>query len=494
MSCEHEGPKTATKCGPCSPGLRNRYFRGKLLTVADYQAEQAYLIGRRRLVTRIVLGWGVASGFEVEQAGPTTLVIGAGVAFDCHGRELVACERVEIDDLEDLLWLAGGDCGLEPGAKPEPGHYHLCAHYAECRIDGVRVEDGCSDVVCEANHVCETVVYSLRRVEPPWCPPIARDCDGFDPGDGPDDGPDDGIDPAAAAEPVKIADADAVGAIGLCRESRCRLCGEGFDPCRIGRLTRHGRLEVDFDAGVPLAHLLLDTDECDVLALTGIESIVRACEPTRIKDIGWRNWHEHPELVTGRKQFRAMFVAPKPAPPGLPSEDEGDEDEDDTPAPAERANPYPPVDTRFWVCFSAPVQIASLTRDVITMTLIQSDNREAVGAMVRVPINALWIAPTSEGDPPGTTRGFRPKVRHQFWQGELAQGSSSGFSRKTLVEVRIHGDLIIDWAGQPIDGNAIGHRLPSGNGTPGGEFLSSWRVSPKAADVPPRQSKATTAV
>ena len=181
MSCEHQGPKAATRCGRCSPGLRNRYFRGKLLTVDDYRMEQAYLIGRRRLITRTVHGSGVVSGFAVEQAGTATLAIGPGVAFDCHGRELAACERVEMDEPDDLLWLALGDCGLEPGAKPAAGVHLLCAHYAERRVDGVRVEEGCGEAVCEANHICETVVYSLRLAKSPWCPPMVRPCTDLDP-------------------------------------------------------------------------------------------------------------------------------------------------------------------------------------------------------------------------------------------------------------------------------------------------------------------------
>ena len=44
MSCDEKSPKIAGHCGPCSPATRNRYFRGKLLTVSDYQAEQRYMI------------------------------------------------------------------------------------------------------------------------------------------------------------------------------------------------------------------------------------------------------------------------------------------------------------------------------------------------------------------------------------------------------------------------------------------------------------------
>ena len=89
MSCQCDGPRTATDCTPCSPGIRNRYFRGKLLTVADYEAEQRYSIQRRRLINRQMLGWGVVSGFGITpdqgEIGGRNVVIGEGVAFDRRG-------------------------------------------------------------------------------------------------------------------------------------------------------------------------------------------------------------------------------------------------------------------------------------------------------------------------------------------------------------------------------------------------------------------------
>ena len=50
----------------CRSGTRNRYFRGKTLKADDFETEQRYQIGRRRLITRSALGWGVVHGLAVE--------------------------------------------------------------------------------------------------------------------------------------------------------------------------------------------------------------------------------------------------------------------------------------------------------------------------------------------------------------------------------------------------------------------------------------------
>src|SRR4051812_8991446 len=120
MSCDEKSPRIAGHCGPCSPATRNRYFRGKLLTVSDYQAEQRYMIDRRRLTNRAMLGWGVVSGFVLTfDEKQRVLRIGAGVALDPRGREVVACEEVALPGEHDQLWLAGGKCGLEAVAPPK---------------------------------------------------------------------------------------------------------------------------------------------------------------------------------------------------------------------------------------------------------------------------------------------------------------------------------------------------------------------------------------
>jgi hypothetical protein len=47
-----------------------------------------------------------------------------------------------------------------------------------------------------------------------------------------------------------------------------------------------------------------------------------------------------------------------------------------------------------------------------------------------------------------------------------------------LVEIEVRGDLIIDCNGQTVDANPAGPvGTPSGNGAPGGTFLSSFIVA-----------------
>ena len=69
--------------------VRNRYFYGKLLDVRHFDLEQAYLIGRRRLLNRLGLGAGVLCGLEVTATPEGQIQISAGVAVDGRGREIV---------------------------------------------------------------------------------------------------------------------------------------------------------------------------------------------------------------------------------------------------------------------------------------------------------------------------------------------------------------------------------------------------------------------
>jgi hypothetical protein len=478
MRCDTKEPKTAGDGDSCSPAVRNRYFRGKLLTVHDYQTEQRYLIQRRRLANRAALSPGVVSGFDVEQQD-MQLAISPGVAFDCQGRELVLCKTFRIGEADDVIWLRPGKCGMEASDAPLPnGCFLLSAHYAEQRIDGVRIDSSCGEVVCEPNHISETVVFSLRADT--GCLPFkVRDCSNLAPrpGQEPAELPRDLPDVAPHRDLLGQA---CVQDAGNGRHRDCG-CGRRFDACCPSRLSTLGCCDVDFDAGVPLVYVTVKVDACRLI-FTEITRIIGCRDFTAIQDIGWRNWHVQPNIEIGRGPFFAMFEPPTEAlaaPPG--SEDDADFDSQ---AFSERPA-YPPVDTHFWVCFTGPVQVASLTPDVMTISLAQADSREAVWNVVLVPIIRLWCAPASPGDPVGTTRGFRPLVQHEFWSGEINRGVSSGFSRRTFVEIRIRGSAIVDWCGRAIDGYSIGRHLPTGNGSPGGDFVSSWRVRRRGSLIPP---------
>ena len=56
---------TGRRAGLQTP-MRNRYFYGQLLGVNNFELETDYAIRQRRLLNRLVLGYGVVCGLNVE--------------------------------------------------------------------------------------------------------------------------------------------------------------------------------------------------------------------------------------------------------------------------------------------------------------------------------------------------------------------------------------------------------------------------------------------
>ncbi len=80
---------------------RVHYFNGQLLDAGDFTAEQDYHVDMRRRLNRFMHGAGVAgdAGLRVRKEGDRRLRIGAGVAIDAQGREivLVADRLIDLD-------------------------------------------------------------------------------------------------------------------------------------------------------------------------------------------------------------------------------------------------------------------------------------------------------------------------------------------------------------------------------------------------------------
>jgi hypothetical protein len=86
---------------PCTEARvveRNRYFSGKLMTAADFAAEQEYLLDRSRSHNRLH-GFGTVCGLAVLPTDPPSgaVLVEPGVALDCCGREIVLTESVVLD-------------------------------------------------------------------------------------------------------------------------------------------------------------------------------------------------------------------------------------------------------------------------------------------------------------------------------------------------------------------------------------------------------------
>lgn len=215
---------------------RNRYFTGKYMTARDFAAEQDYLLARHRLHNRLLHGWGVVCGFGVtchpDPACHDRVVVGVGIALDCHGRDLALTRRAVV-------------------AVPRPPadatdaerRFLLCAAYCEEEVEPVPVvhdDCGCAARRCEANRVREGVTLTVRPFDDvdPACWAV--------PGGGSDCAHDD-------------CDQDLPAAGGGCLEPDCP-CG-GLVPLAAVTVGEDGDLEIDTRGrrALPTAPALLTT-------------------------------------------------------------------------------------------------------------------------------------------------------------------------------------------------------------------------------------------
>lgn len=126
---------------------RPRYFDGQFLTAVDFQAEQEYHIGKRRLLNRALYGSGIVCGLEVAGHQEDNQVhISPGLALDGCGNEIYVDERVAVD-LATLLpegWsqCAGGDSSAGPNRTTK---LWLCIQYREVVEDPVPVPGSSED-------------------------------------------------------------------------------------------------------------------------------------------------------------------------------------------------------------------------------------------------------------------------------------------------------------------------------------------------------------
>ncbi|WP_457102155.1 hypothetical protein, partial [Microbacterium sp. P5_E9] len=173
-----------SKCcveGGCDSGLRNNYFVGKRLTPDAFRTEQYYLNERRRLLNRALHGWGVVYGFAVDVAPVNAcltesvsgrLRIRPGFALDQHGRELLQIDEVTLAFADVIKVNALGaqiDRDSTDAANYGEGYWLLSVHYAEQAIAPVSIQGSCSCDRQEWDSICETVRYSLRRIDGAEC-------------------------------------------------------------------------------------------------------------------------------------------------------------------------------------------------------------------------------------------------------------------------------------------------------------------------------------
>jgi hypothetical protein len=474
-------------CGDanCETGLRNNYYEHKKLSIESFRAEQAYSLERRRLLNRAIHGWGVVNGYAITVAAPDpygkgaptgSLKIGPGLALDSCGRELLEVGRTIA--LADVLALENGkriDPFRSPSELQQSGRYAhstinpeecwlLCAHYAEQSISPVSVQGACECQRREWDYTCETVRYSVQRISCKECCRSA-DCE-------------------LECECQRggccrdLADSESLRRPKDLRSQRggCRcicdyITGLEFECC--GPLCPIDepcgqKVRVDLGHCVPLACIDIVLDRCDQwafgerLEVCGprrlvkrndlLFDLIRGCDLTRIGRISWEDWHRKQEAVSF-EEFSDFF--------GPFAEDQDE------------------CVTSFSVEFSRPVLKETLHSDCFAITVMSAEREGGWRETLRVPIVRIDTERFQKpGDPKGYVWGGTIVVEGA-WLEDAVRGRKNRFlGAEAWVEIEVRGDFILDCNGQAVDANAVGlHPYPSGNGTPGGTFLSTFRVA-----------------
>jgi hypothetical protein len=147
--------------------IRNRYFYGKLLDVVHFEIEQDYFNYKRWVVNRLVLGYGVVCGLDVQlRDGARAVVVTKGFAIDRWGREIVvASESHELElpeAYEELPYEQERE--QKSACDDDTVCYHLVICYHEC---GSSPEPALGDE-CGAQNCVPSLVQERYRLE--WRP------------------------------------------------------------------------------------------------------------------------------------------------------------------------------------------------------------------------------------------------------------------------------------------------------------------------------------
>ena len=124
---------------------RNRYYKGKMLTSVDFEAEQLYMNNKRRFVNRAVVGSGIICGLNVISLDDLSVMIESGAALDATGREIVMDTSVvkklsAISGFESLTTNQASLC-IRYMEKEEQPVYAINRQDSEKEYEYNRIED-----------------------------------------------------------------------------------------------------------------------------------------------------------------------------------------------------------------------------------------------------------------------------------------------------------------------------------------------------------------
>ncbi len=160
---------------------RARYFHGMLMTDRDFREEQIYHIEKRKMLNKMLHGWGVVCGLGITgKTGGSTFTISKGMALDCHGNEIVMCKPYSIDITSSPCMgkrpTKTIDCKKLTETTDKSNIYYIGIRYNEIPTDAVPAYiqgGGCEEKACDNSRFHEGFCIKLFDIEnPPEQPQI----------------------------------------------------------------------------------------------------------------------------------------------------------------------------------------------------------------------------------------------------------------------------------------------------------------------------------
>lgn len=417
---------------------RNSYYRGKLLTERDFTDEQRYSTDKMRLHTLSLHGWGVICGLVASKhphCPERRLVVSEGLAIDGCGREI----RVLAGDYVLLPQPAPGTAApMKPEPKPEGGKEE---HDGEHGGDHDGDHDGKPDDGCDETPPPKDLYLCIRYVEceTEFAPAPFDDCSCS----------------TSSQKPNRICETYKLELSeqkpdcwdeATHEECEAEDCREVYDDARKCRpdtsCCTYVPLAIihDFVPGRPIEEEQIDnwSHRRQLASTETLDKVIRCLlgklpvqHLTRIEDTNW----EHNRRMLCR-EFVEEYVGTAEHPRG------------------------------FRIEFSHHVSSHAI------------DGRSFQAMVVLHPENAseprqMHIAPARVERDPDETTWARLQIDPAYARRHLDGRSFDLF-------LTLKCDVIRDRHGHAVDGNFIGHRLPTGDHIQGGTFESWIRVRPRS--------------
>lgn len=154
---------------------RNTLFDGKIMSAQDFLDEQHYFMGKDRRHNQLLHGWGTVCGLKILEhpnpdCRPQYVVVTAGAAIDCCGREILVRHNAMFDFRAAALeaWKLKNGKTVQPDDQPH--RLELVVRYAECPTDPVpAVFEGCGsgEAACLPSKILEGFAFAALLDRPP---------------------------------------------------------------------------------------------------------------------------------------------------------------------------------------------------------------------------------------------------------------------------------------------------------------------------------------